>query len=112
MARVQVRLDHAGIRQVLQSSPMRAMVTAAGERAAEAIRAQNRLARSAGQASGPDLTGDITVRPGVGAYDQRPVAIVTVAHPAGVAMQARHGIITRAVRAMGAGVSWNPRRGR
>jgi hypothetical protein len=109
VTRVQVRLDHSGIRQVLRSAPMRAMVDAAGEQAAQAIRAQGRIAQSGAQASGVDLSGDVSVRPGVGAYDQRPVAIVTVAHPAAVAMQARHGLVTRAVRAMGAGVSWNAR---
>ena len=111
MTRVQVRLDHAGIRQVLRSGPMRAMVNAAGEQAAQAVRAQGRMARSGAQASGPDISGDVMVRPAVGGYDGRPVAIVTVAHPAALAMQARHGTITRAIRAMGAGVSWNPRRG-
>lgn len=110
MARVRVRLDHAGIRQVLQSGPVRSMVADAGERAAEAIRAQGRLARSGAQESGPDISGDVTVRPGVGGYDQRPVSIVTIAHPAGVAMQAKHGVMTKAVRALGGGVSWNPRR--
>jgi hypothetical protein len=85
------------------------MVNQAGERAAEAIRAQGRIASSGAQASGPDISGDITVRPGVGSYDQRPVAIVTIAHPAALAMQAKHGVVTKAIRAMGAGVSWNPR---
>lgn len=111
MARVQVRLDRAGIRQVLQSGPMRAMVDAAGERAAQAIRAQGRIAQSGAQASGPDISGDVMVRPGVGSYDQRPVAIVTVAHPAALAMQAKHGVVTKAIKALGAGVSWNPRGG-
>lgn len=109
MARVQVRLDPAGIRQILQSAPMRAMVVEAGDRLATAVRAQGRLARSGAQSSGPDITGAVRVVVGTSGYDGRPVAQVSIAHPAGVAMQARHGVMTRAIRAL-PGADWNPRR--
>lgn len=107
--RVRVRLDPAGIRQVLQSAPMRAMVAQAGEQAATAVRAQGRIARSGAQSSGPDITGSVRVVVGSSGYDGRPVAQVSITHPAGVAMQAKHGVMTRAIRAL-PGADWNPRR--
>lgn len=109
MARMRVRLDHVGIRQVLSSYPgVRSMVDEAAETVGGAVRSQGRVAASPGRDMGVDLTGDTEVRTAIG-YDGRPVGLVSIRHPAGVAMQAKHGVLTRAVRALGRGASWNPR---
>ena len=109
MARVRVRLDHAGIRQVLSSYPgVRSMADDAAEKVGGAVRAQGLIADSPGREMGVDLTGDTEVRSAIG-HDGRPVGLVSIRHPAGVAMQAKHGVLTRAVRVLGGGASWNPR---
>jgi hypothetical protein len=107
MARVQVRLDHAGVRQVLASSGVRSMVADAAEQVGAAVRAQGRQAHSPGRDMGVDLAGDTEVRTAIN-HDGRPVGLVTVRHPAGIAMQAKYGVLTRAVRSLG-GADWNPR---
>lgn len=108
MTRVQVTLDHAGIAQVLKSGPMRAMTQQAGQQVAAAIRSSGLVARSAGQAGGPAAPADVRVVDAIG-HDGRPVAQVTLAHPAAIAWQARYGVMTRAVQSLGAGVDWTGR---
>lgn len=109
MARVRVRLDQAGIRQMLSTYPgVRRMVADAAEEVGAAVRAQGRQAHSPGQDSGVDLTGDTDVRTAIG-HDGRPVGLVTIRHPAGMAMQAKYGVLTRAVRTLGGGAEWTPR---
>jgi hypothetical protein len=108
MTQARVTLDHAGIRQILRSGPMQAMTRQAGERIASAVRGSGLVARSAGQAGGPAVPADVRVVDAIG-HDGRPVSQVSLVHPAAIAWQARYGVMTQAVRALGAGVDWTGR---
>lgn len=82
---MKVVLDSGGIEQVLKSEGVAAAVNSA----AQSIAAQAQAARP-----------DITVETGSGTTD-RAVASVTLAHPKGLAVQAKHGTLTRAAAAAG-----------
>jgi|SRR5690554_5440258 len=108
MTRARVRLDRAGVRQVLASySGVRRMVSAAADQVGAVVRAQAHQADSPGQDSGVDISGDVIVETASG-YDGRPVGVVTIRHPAGAAMQAKYGVLTRAVGVLGRGADWRP----
>ena len=109
MARVRVTLDPIGIRQILSTYPgIKQIVDQAADDVGAAVKAQRQVADSPGRDSGVDLDGDTEVRSAIG-HDGRPVGLVSILHPAGVAMQAKYGVMTTAVRTLGGGASWNPR---
>ncbi|GAA4981243.1 hypothetical protein [Actinopolymorpha pittospori] len=91
MASAKVRLDHAGIAEVLRSGEVRAALddlagTVAGN-ASSSPEWQRYAAR--GEVRVASYTTD------------RAAAAVTLAHPGGLGMQAKHGTLTRAAGAAG-----------
>ncbi|GAA1406265.1 hypothetical protein GCM10009639_53930 [Kitasatospora putterlickiae] len=89
MAEVEFVLDPAGVREVLHSPGVRAMVDEAAARIAEQVR---------GSVTAPE-----TVR--VDAYTtDREAAAVTIADRRGMVWQARDGVLTRAAAQIGADI--------
>ncbi|MFJ4799201.1 hypothetical protein [Kitasatospora purpeofusca] len=89
MAEVEFVLDAAGVREVLHSPEVRAMVDQAAEQIAERVRAGVRA---------PEAVQ-------VDAYStDREAARVTVTDVRAMAWQARDGVLTRAAAAIGADV--------
>lgn len=95
-----VKLDHGGIAALLKSGAMQALVQGAAEEIAENVRSQGiTVGASAGG------TGDIPLPVTVSmTTTDRAHASVTLAHPAGTAVQAKHGALTKAASAAGVGV--------
>lgn len=93
MTRSDIRLDHAGIAAVLKSSGMAALVASAAEGVASSARQAPELARH-----------EARVEVSTGTTD-RAAASVTIAHPGGLGMQAKHGTLTRAAGAAGLDVT-------
>lgn len=80
------KLNRAGFREILA---MQADATAAaGEQVADAVRAQVPA----------DVRVDVEHKTDP---EGRPVALVTIAHPSGLARQAKDGVLTRAAAAAG-----------
>lgn len=108
MARTRVRLDSRGLAEVMESAAMTAVTTAASEQVGRAVRAQGRVVTSRGQrSSGRELPVDVDMRPASGTgriRDHRVMGVVTLVHPAGLGMQAKHGVLTRAAATTGAEV--------
>lgn len=91
MTASKVRLDSAGVAAVLKSAAVAATVTAAAEQVAGQVRSQGVTV-----AHGEDLP--VVVNSYV---TDRAAASVTLAHPAGLAVQAKHGALTAAAAAVG-----------
>lgn len=108
MAGTRVRLDSRGVAEVMESAGMTAVTTQATERIAQAVRAQGRTTTSEAQHSHDrELPVSSDVRPASGAgriRDHRRLGLVTLMHPAGLGMQAKHGVLTRAAASIGARV--------
>lgn len=85
---VQFRLDRAGVRELLTSQPVRDMVNGAGEQVAAALRSSLR----------PDIADTVSV---ASYTSDRAAVSVAICHPAGKAMQAKHGSLSRAAAAVG-----------
>jgi hypothetical protein len=101
MAGFDVKLNHSGVSAILKSSEVAAMVTAAAEEIADNVRAQGIVV---GAFSGGD--GDIELPVEVTPHTtDRARASVTLAHPAGIAVQAKHGALTKAASAAGVEVN-------
>jgi hypothetical protein len=80
-----VELDHEGIGEMLKSYPVRQEVMGAARQIAAHV-----------EASFPELPVEVH------AYTtDRAAASVVIAHPAGLAVQAKHGALTRAASAEG-----------
>lgn len=96
-----VKLDHGGIAALLKSGPMQALVNSAAEKVAENARSQGitvgAFAGGSGEIALPVTVSETTT--------DRAHASVTLAHPAGTAVQAKHGTLTRAASAAGLSVS-------
>jgi hypothetical protein len=88
-----VRLDHRGLAQLLKSAPMRGLVSGATESVASRLRGME-----------PDypVTSQVVTT-------DRAHGIVAIAHPAGEAIQAKRGSLTKA--AAQAGFTVKDRRG-
>jgi hypothetical protein len=96
MARNRVKLNHAGIAAILKGGEMHAVIAAKTEEVADHVR---------------DAAGTVGAFKGSGEIDvpvtskvvttDRAHGIVTLAHPAGVAVQAKYGLLTRAASAAG-----------
>lgn len=96
MPKPQIHLNPEGIMQYLQAQAP--VVQKAGEQLAEEVRKE--LGDAAKDT--PVVTRMTTNRAG------RPVALVTIAHPSGLARQAQHGTLTRAAAATGLDVHRYP----
>lgn len=79
-----VKLDYAGIGELLKSYPIRQMVMGAARQIAARVEAEHGVPTE------------------VHAYTtDRAAASVVIAHPSGAAIQAKHGALTRAAAAEG-----------
>lgn len=93
----QIKLDHAGIEAILQSAPIAAAVAAVADQVAENVRG---MGIKVGDRDGGPREQDLPVD--VEHYTtDRAAAAVTIAHPAGLAVQAKHGALTSAAAAAG-----------
>lgn len=97
MARNRVKLNSVGVSAVLKSVGMHAAVTAAAERVAENVRSQG---IRVGDVDGGPRERDLPVEVRTQTTD-RARATVTIAHPAGQAVQAKHGALTKAAAQVG-----------
>lgn len=91
-----VKLDHGGIAALLKSGEMQALVNEAAEQIAGNIRSQGVTVgafHGAGEIPLPVEVSTMTT--------DRAHASVTLAHPAGVAVQAKHGALTKAASEVG-----------
>lgn len=97
MARQTIRLNRRGIAVIAEGANMRALVEKAAEEIAGNVRAQG---IKVGDRDGGSREVDLPVNVKVGTTD-RSHATVTLAHPAGVAVQAKHGVLTKAASQAG-----------
>lgn len=89
-----MRLDHGGIGALLKSDAIAGMVNEAAERVAEHVRDQGiKVDGIPGKYDLPVKVAEYTT--------DRAAAAVTLAHPSGIAVQAKHGALTRAASAEG-----------
>lgn len=89
-----VHLDHRAVEAVLKSAAMRQLVEDAAERVAENVREQGHRVEG--------IPGDIELPVKVEVYEtDRARASVLLAHPAGIADQAKNGTLSRAAAAAG-----------
>lgn len=94
-----IRLNHKGIEQILKSAPMAAAVKGAAEAIAENVRAQGIKVGDVEKGPGShdvDLPVTVTM-----VTTDRAHGIVALAHPAGDAVQAKHGALTKAAKQVG-----------
>lgn len=94
MARGDVRLDHGGIAALLKSGAMQALVSLAAEKVAANVRSQGIMVE--GEPGDVALPVEVSTT-----MTDRAHASVTLAHPAGKAVQAKHGALTKAASAAG-----------
>ena len=92
-----VKLDHSGIRQLLQSTAMHRATQDAAEKVADAVRAQG---IKVGDKDGGRHEYDLPVKVEMTTTD-RAHAWVSIAHPSGEAVQAKHGALTKAAAQSG-----------
>lgn len=97
MARVRVELDEKGIAALLRSGGMRSAVDEAANAIAENVRNQD---IKVGDRDGGPYEVDLPVTVTDSTTD-RAKARVTLAHPAGLAVQAKHGSLTKAAAQAG-----------
>lgn len=95
-----VRLNHAGIAAALKSGEMDTLVSKAAEEIAENVRSQG-ITVGAFKGGAGEIALPVTVTTST---TDRAHATVTIAHPAGTAVQAKHGALTRAASAAGLSV--------
>lgn len=93
----EVKLDHAGIAAIAKSSEMQALVKDVAEEIADNIRG---MGIKVGDADGGPREVDLPVKVETDVTD-RARATVVIAHPAGIAVQAKHGALTRGASAAG-----------
>jgi hypothetical protein len=91
----QIHWDEAGLMRALTSREVMAAAERVAERVAEKARAQNILVEHE--------PGDVGLPVEVSMQEKEgePYASVTIAHPAGLAVQAKHGILTRSAAELG-----------
>lgn len=87
-----VELDRDGVAEVLTSAEFAAAIQTAAEVVAESVRVQGHRV-----SSGDELPVEVFVDPA----PDRAAVTVAIRHPAGVGMQAHHGVLTRAAEAAG-----------
>lgn len=92
-----IRLNHKGIEEILKSAPMAAAVKAAAEQVAQNVRDMDiKVGDKDGGKHEYDLPVTVTM-----VTTDRAHALVTLAHPAGEAVQAKHGALTKAAAQTG-----------
>lgn len=91
-----VKLDHGGMAALEKSSAIRALVDSAAEKVAANVRSQG-ITVGAFKGAG-EIPLPVTVR---NTTTDRAHASVALAHPAGIAVQAKHGALTKAASAAG-----------
>ena len=96
MSRVDVDLDRSGVGVVAKSAQMMDAVEDAANRVAENVGAQGLVATSGSAESPAAITAEVET-----STTDRARAVVTISHPAGLAMQARHGVLTKAAASAG-----------
>lgn len=84
-----IRLDHAGIGELLKSEPVAAAVRELGEDVAAVVETDDAVVRHDIPVQVDDYTTD------------RAAVAVTLAHAAGAGVQATYGTLTRAAGALG-----------
>lgn len=92
-----VTLNHAGIAAILKSGEMHALIERVTESVAQHVRDQG---IRVGDRDGGPRERDLPVDAKVVTTD-RAHGVVTITHPAGIAVQAKHGALTRAASAAG-----------
>lgn len=97
MARGSVKLNRAGVQAMLKSTGMHRVIQAKTEEIAQKVRDQN---ITVGDKDGGRHETDLPVKVEVGTSD-RARGVVLLAHPAGLAVQAKHGALTKAASASG-----------
>lgn len=97
MARKNVRLNHPGMAALLKSDELHKLVNAEAEKIADRVRQQG---IKVGDVDGGPLERPLPVRV-VSQTTDRARAQVILAHPAGLAVQAKHGSLTKAAAAEG-----------
>jgi hypothetical protein len=89
-----VKLSSRGIEAVAKSAAVRSEIAALAERVAGEVRSQGIAVEG--------VPGDTALPVEVTVYEtDRARASVTIAHPSGLAVQAKHGVLTRAASAVG-----------
>lgn len=97
MTTLRVTLNRAGVAEVAKSSEMKALMAGLAEQVASSVREQG---IKVGDRDGGSHEYDLPVKVAEQVTD-RARATVTLAHPAGVAVQAKHGVLTKAASAAG-----------
>lgn len=97
MARSNIRLNHKGLAALLKSPRIAALVEAKAEEVADNVRARG---IGVGDRDGGPREIDLPVKVVTGTTD-RARASVQLAHPAGNAVQAKHGALTKAAAQAG-----------
>ena len=92
-----VKLNRSGVGAILRSAEMHRTVQDAVEKIAANVKALN---IKVGDRDGGAHEYDLPVTTDVGTTD-RAHGVVTLAHPAGEAVQAKHGALTKAAAAAG-----------
>lgn len=92
--------DYHGIGEVLKSAGMTDAVTEVATTVARNVDAQGLTAESGAAESGAAITAVVK-----SSVSDRARATVTIEHPAGEGMQAKHGVLTKAAAAAGLEVS-------
>ena len=100
-----VRLDHAGMAEMLNSSGVLKAVASAGEAVRSAASSAPEITRH--DASVETMSGVMTWT-GKGG-PKRARALVTIKHPGGLGMEAKHGTLSRAIASV-MGVEMDPSR--
>lgn len=103
MARAKIKVNYPGLMKVADSPEMHQAVEGAGDEVAAQVARGGYTAEAGAKESGPQLRAEVEMK------SDPAVARVVVKHPAALAMQARHGMLTRAATA--AGLKVKPPRG-
>lgn len=89
-----IRLNSHGIAAIADSAAVKNAVDALAEEVADNVRSQNHMVEG--------IPGDVALPVKVRVYEtDRARASVILAHPSGLAVQAKHGALTRAAAAAG-----------
>ncbi len=91
-----VRLDHGGIASILKSGEMQKLVSDAANEIAGNVQAQGIIVGALEGSAEIPLPVEVSVT-----TTDRAHASVTLAHPAGIAVQAKYGALTKAASAAG-----------
>jgi hypothetical protein len=94
---VNVKLIPAGLAAIAKSPEMQALIKAKAEEIADSVRGLNiKVGAFKGGSGEIELPVNVTER-----ITDRAHATVTIAHPAGLAVQAKHGVLTKAASQAG-----------